>query len=322
MRHENADNLFLLALCLYSGLGPVRIREILSALREEHVSPEQAAQLSAFQRRRLLGLSAPLHVVLDKTPQLVEKAALLAGDLETRGVSWIREGDKDYPPRLGHFMKGAAPLLIFHKGNLNLLHSPCFLGIVGTREPSHKGMEAARQISGEIAEKGAVIVSGGARGIDTCAHEAALRHSGTIIVLPYGLDHIKRLGYLARYLNRKNHLLLSEFAPFEQGNKSTPILRNRTVAALSDALLVIETGARGGTLHTVRFAREYSKPVLALDFSPMCNPKGNSSLLATVAESVPAFPKEREARLGMIMKALEKGKALVHKKSAVQNLLF
>ena len=322
MRKSSSDSLIFLALCLYSGSGPVRIREILFAIREARLSLEQLVRLSPVERRRRLGLSAALHGVLDKIPPFVDKAGHLACDLEKLGISWIGEEDKDYPQRLGHFMKSAAPCVIFYRGNLDLVHSPYFLGIVGTREPSHKGMEAARRIPGEIAEKGAVIVSGGAMGIDTCAHEAALRHSGTIIILPYGFDYIRRLAYLSRYMNKTNHLILSEFAPFEKGNKNTPILRNRTVAALSDALLVVETGMSGGTLHTVRFAREYMKPVLALDFSPLPNPKGNASLVETVAQRVPASPQEREARIETLLKALEKGKGLLHKKSAVQNLLF
>ena len=322
MRQGNADRIIFLGLYAYCGLGPVRIRELMQALRGEHLSLEQAAHLSPSQRRRRLGLSSGLHILLDRLPESLEKAAALAKDLQRLGISFIREEDPFYPQRLLHFMNRSAPPLLFYKGHLPLLDSPSFLGIVGTREPSQKGIEIARLLSGEIAQKGTAIVSGGARGIDTIAHEAALRHGATIFVLPFGLQHIRRLGYLARYLNKDNYLILSEFPPFEQGNKNTPILRNRTVAALSDALLVIETGARGGTLHTIRFAREYSKPILALDFSPLPNPKGNCSLLATVAGRVSAFGASREAQIAPLLEALEKGKSLLQKKSAVQNLLF
>ena len=322
MRERDPDKLSLFALATYGGIGPVRIREILSSLKEAKVSWKEILGLSPSTRRSRLGLDSALHGILDRLPSLYDKAAVLASDLRKRDIFWMEEGDQSYPRRLIHFMRRGAPPLIFCKGELSLLNSPYFLGIIGTREPTDKGSDTARRMAEEAARRGAVVVSGGARGIDTCVHKAALGCGHTIIILPYGLDYERRLGLLSRYFQKRNHLILSEFPPFERGNTSTPILRNRTVAALSDALLVIETGTRGGSLHTVRFAREYGKPILAVDFSPLPNPQGNASLLATVADAIPCFTSGRESHWELVFQALEKGKALINAKGAVQNLLF
>jgi predicted Rossmann fold nucleotide-binding protein DprA/Smf involved in DNA uptake len=171
-----------------------------------------------------------------------------------------------------------------------------------------------------MAERGIVIVSGGASGNDSAAHKGGLKKGSTVFILPFGIDHVTRLHVFQNDFHPENHLILSEFRPDETGTRSTPILRNRTVAALSDALLIAETGWRGGTLHTLRFAREYGKPFLVFDYSPDKNPAGNASLISTIGGALPVSDKSK--RSASIMDALQKGASLLKKEIDHQTSLF
>jgi predicted Rossmann fold nucleotide-binding protein DprA/Smf involved in DNA uptake len=87
-------------------------------------------------------------------------------------------------------------------------------------------------------------------------------------------------------------------------------------------LLAVETGAVGGTLHTVRFARGFKKPILAVDYSPEKNPAGNASLLSTVAQKIPASKLDDKIAWDILRNALKRGAALALRKPPEQATLF
>lgn len=172
-------------------------------------------------------------------------------------------GDKGYPSRL--YDMTWPPLLLYYEGDVELLHRPS-AAVVGSRKCSAYGLRVTRDFSTLLAKSGMVVVSGGARGIDTAAHEAALEVQGkSICVLGCGLnvayppENRKLFQVLAQ-----EGLLLSEY-PQDYGPKRwTFPMRNRIIAALSSAVLVTEAEEKSGSLHTAAYAEELNRPVYAV----------------------------------------------------------
>ena len=159
------------------------------------------------------------------------------------------------------------PLLLHCLGDVSIIQDPG-VAVIGTREPTQFGRDAARDLGRKLAEINRVVVSGLALGCDTGGHEGCLEGKGkTVAVLAHGLDTMypPENRELAVRIMRDGGLLLSEY-PFGITVRGPYFVeRDRIQAALSEAVVVIETGTKGGTLHTVGFARENEVPVLALD---------------------------------------------------------
>ena len=171
--------------------------------------------------------------------------------------------DRDYPSRLKHCPD--SPLMLYYKGsaNLNPIH---VLGVVGTRRPTEYGKEMCARIIEDMSHIEVMIVSGLAYGIDTASHKAALK-SGlpTIGVLAHGLDTI--YPHLNRSLAEKmihQGGLLTEFPSETSLNKDFFPKRNRIIAGMSDAVLVVESAGKGGALITADIANSYNRDVFAL----------------------------------------------------------
>ncbi len=159
------------------------------------------------------------------------------------------------------------PRELFVIGELDsLLKRPC-LTVVGSRKVTPYGKAVTEQLVREAAQAGVVIISGLAFGVDSIAHRAALSVGGlTIAVLPSGLDQVYPRAHtqLAREIIEKGGALVSEYPDGSEPYKTNFIARNRLVAGLGDALLVTESAIKSGTLHTVNFALEQGKTVLAV----------------------------------------------------------
>lgn len=170
--------------------------------------------------------------------------------------------DDVYPWELSEIYN--PPALIFYKGNLNLLELPK-LAVVGSRECSKTGLQSIQKIIKELNNE-TVIVSGLARGIDTCAHMSALQNGGkTIGVIGTGLDvfYPKANKKLQEYIGER-HLVLTEYGPGEQPLKYHFPERNRIIAGLSRAVLVSEAKMRSGSLITCERAMEEGRDVFAI----------------------------------------------------------
>lgn len=169
--------------------------------------------------------------------------------------------DAQYPQRLKTCYD--APIILYYKGNADL-NCDKTLSIVGTRMATDYGKEICEKIISEL--DNVLIVSGLAYGIDSCAHRSALKHNmETVGVLAHGLDRI----YPAQ--NRKlatemlhHGGLLTEFMNQTIPDRENFPQRNRIVAGMSDATLVIETASRGGSLITASLANSYNKDVFAV----------------------------------------------------------
>lgn len=186
--------------------------------------------------------------------------------LRDKGIRLIVIGSADYPEALSNISD--PPICLYVKGDLNKvsLNEYFYFGIVGTRKPTPYGLQVAIQFASELAQAGAVIVSGLALGIDAAAHSAALKAGGkTIAFLGCGVDikYPPYNAYLYDEIIAEGGLVISEFPP---GMKVLPglfVARNRLISGLSRGVMVIEGGDKSGSLITARTAAEQGKDVFA-----------------------------------------------------------
>jgi DNA processing protein len=171
--------------------------------------------------------------------------------------------DKFYPERLKHCAD--SPMMLYFKGTADL-NRPRVISIVGTRRPTEYGRETCRQLILDLADLDILVVSGLAFGIDTVAHKSALSANlKTIAILAHGLDTIypgmnrPLAGKMAR-----NGGLLTEFISGTRLNKDLFPRRNRIIAGMSDAVLVVESAEKGGALITADIANSYNRDVFAV----------------------------------------------------------
>lgn len=156
------------------------------------------------------------------------------------------------------------PGRLWLRGRLELLGLDHCVGIVGSRAPTPYGVAQAERFGRELAAAGVCVISGLARGVDAAAHTGALDAGGaTIAVLGCGVDRPWPAGPLAERMTRQG-LLASEFAPGTSPRRHHFPLRNRIIAGLSDAVLVIEAAEASGSLITARWAADQGQEVFAL----------------------------------------------------------
>ncbi|HOO42135.1 MAG TPA: DNA-processing protein DprA [Bacteroidales bacterium] len=214
-------------------------------------------------------------------PGLMKMAQRELQWMEKRKINTVFLYDDSYPVRLRECPD--APLLLYVTGPADLNRGP-FLSVVGTRSATPYGKAVCRDIIGGFKNLGInpVIISGLAFGIDITAHLAAMENNlTTLAVLPAGLDQI----YPATHLNTAMEIsrrgaLVTEFPSETQGNRHNFLQRNRIIAGLSDATLVIESKKDGGALITAHLACDYSRDVLAVPGRPcdICS-KGCNDLI-------------------------------------------
>lgn len=171
--------------------------------------------------------------------------------------------DKNYPKRLLNMYD--PPTLLFYKGDADL-NAKKIVAIIGTRTSTDYGKKMTDKFIADIAHLQPLILSGLAFGVDTLAHKAALKNNlSTVGVLAHGLDKIypTENTKLAKDMLAHNGGLLTEFISETNADKHNFPTRNRIVAALSDATVVVETDIKGGSMITAELANGYNKDVFA-----------------------------------------------------------
>ena len=253
----------LIALALVPGAGRKAIHNALQ------IAQRQSRPLSSY-------FGTPVHEILSDTATGEQSAAaslakcslvhqerapyLLELTAEWEMGHWTCQSPA-YPPFLAESLGTQAPPFLFYQGNEALLESTG-VAIVGTRRPSLEGRDWAKKSAGLFAEEGITIVSGGAAGIDTEAHDAALRGDGTtVVVLPEGLHTYQATPSLKTGLGNGQVLLLSEFLPTAAWATPQAITRNRSIAACARMTCVIEPGKKGGSMYTAEQSLSQDKPV-------------------------------------------------------------
>lgn len=216
------------------------------------------AYLDAPAPEGLEAAGLPAKVARRLSRHLSEARATAAAPAEDLAV--LHLSDPAYPKRL--FDLDDPPVFLFVRGNPTLLVYPQAAALVGSRDITAAQERLARRLSGGLAEAGTVVISGGARGADAAAHAACLDAGvGTVAVLPGGLD---------RLTPRRNQALFERIAtagalvseyPFGVGARRYHFhRRNRLIAALGQATVVVRAGRNSGTLITARAAAELGRP--------------------------------------------------------------
>ena len=203
--------------------------------------------------------------IADKATEIKRRVDLdaIAGQLERLGVRVITLQDEDYPPLLKEI--AVPPAVLFVRGKLEL-NQPT-IAVVGTRMMTTYGQRVATELSLELARQGMVVVSGLAIGIDGVAHRAALEGKGTTwAVLASGVDQPYPATHrrLAEDILNSGGALISEFPLGTGALRHHFPIRNRIIAGLSRATLVIEAAEQSGSLITARSALEANRDVFAV----------------------------------------------------------
>lgn len=203
-------------------------------------------------------------------------------------IEIIKKEDTKYPEELKHIYD--SPKCLYCLGNTELLNNTNKLAIIGCRDYSEYGKNIAKKFAYELSKKGIVIVSGGARGIDSFAHQGAVAaKKGTIVVLGNGLDYVypPENKKLEDEILKNNGLLISEYPNGTRPSKHTFPARNRIISALSKGILVVEAKEKSGTLITVDFGLEQGKNIYAIpgDINSM-NTIGTNQLIKEGAKLV------------------------------------
>ncbi|MBA9070194.1 DNA processing protein [Methylobacterium sp. RAS18] len=198
--------------------------------------------------------------------EVVSSARTMLADSADAGIKVLGFHDEEYPVRLRDTPD--PPAILYVKGNVSPLHAPRAVAVIGTREPTEYGGKVARKLALRVAEAGYAVVSGLAHGCDTLGHEGCLDAGGVgIAVMAHGLDKVYPAANrgLAQRLVENGGCLVSEYPVGVTPMRNAFAERDRIQSGLSDAVLVIETDVKGGTMHTVRFAREQRRPLACID---------------------------------------------------------
>ena len=255
-----------------------------------------ALQQAGLARRELLQLFDPTptepELPLDLPPLFrAYEAELRSGRVaactllercDELGISLHPIFDPSYPQRLRRLGAGR-PLVLYSRGNSQLLEAPSAVCIVGTRQPNAEGAARAYQLGYDAARSGAVVISGLARGCDAEAHRGALSAGGAMLaVVATGLDvtYPEEHAELSEQLLAHGGLILSEYPPGVGVARERFVQRDRLLAALADEVQVAQCGLDSGTLHTARVARRLHIPLAACRYASYTElSRGNEYLL-------------------------------------------
>ena len=259
------------ALGLLPGIGPLLSRQLISycgsARQVFHTPPGKLLRVPGIGKSHIGNL--PLASVLKQAEGIIRQA-------EQEQVSLLFYTHPDYPRRLKHIAD--APTLLYYKGRADL-NASRIISVVGTRQCTAYGREVTEQLIQDLVKHQALVVSGLAYGIDVAAHRAAVQVGlPTVGVMANGLD----LVYPS--LHRKLTLkmleqggLLSEYTFGTQPEPPRFPARNRIIAGLADATIIVEAAIKGGALITAEIAHSYNKDVMSVPgpinapFSAGCN---------------------------------------------------
>jgi DNA processing protein len=248
----------LVALNLIEGVGPVRVRQLLDHFGE---APKILAA-SRSELRRVRGIGEDTAEVIAKWETSVDLAAELRR-IEEFGCHVLTQADEAYPESLRQIYD--PPVVLYVKGALTSKDKNA-VAMVGSRTTTHYGVEVARKLAYQLAYVGVTVVSGGARGIDTAAHQGALSAKGrTICVLGTGINFVFPPENKELFDRIAEHgAVLTQFPFNRNGDRQTFAIRNRIVAGMTLGTVVVEANLTSGALITANFATEYGRQVFAV----------------------------------------------------------
>lgn len=310
MKISENELMHTIALSMIRDVGPVNARNLIA-----HCGG--AVEVFRCSRKDLLTIPGMGLRTVDKLRDrnVLREAEKEMDYLARNHISARSYLDDTYPSRLKHCID--SPVVLFVKGDPPLELSRV-LAVVGTRRATQYGIGICEKIIAELSQCGCIIVSGLAYGIDACAHRAALAHGlPTAAVLGHGLDRVYPWVHhkLAQQMLAEGGLI-SDFHSGTKPDRNNFPRRNRIIAGLADAVLVIEAAVSGGALITAGIAQSYDREVMAVpgrvddEFSAGTNQmiRDNKAALVNGAEDVLAWlgweTNTREATQGLLFSDL------------------
>jgi DNA processing protein len=265
---HDLDRLDVVALTMIEGFGPATARAHLATVRSDARSIDDGIPAASFQRAR-------------------RNASTSLATAARVGARVLLDGDDDYPDAL-HALEHP-PVALWVMGDIGVVRDHPAVSIVGTRDCTPYGERVTREISGGLARAGATIVSGMARGIDAMAHRAALESSGrTAAVLGTGVDVPYPASHRSLHRQiRDQGVVLSESPPGTHASPGCFPQRNRIIAALGAATIVVEAGVKSGALITAEHALAISRDLAAVP-GPIDSPAslGSNTLMRDGAHPI------------------------------------
>ncbi|GAA4033750.1 DNA-processing protein DprA [Flavobacterium cheonhonense] len=255
----NQNELFhLLALLQVEGVGDIMAKKLLNAFG----SAAAVFEAKPNQLRTVDGIGDVLVRKL-KDKSIFEKATAEIQFIEHEGIRVLYFTDEAYPERLKHCIDG--PVLLFGNGNFDFRNRK-LISIVGTRQITAYGTEFCKKLLEDLSFYNPIIVSGLAYGVDIVAHQTAMElQLQTVGVLAHGLNQIypkSHKKFVAKMV--QNGGFLTEFWSSSSPEKENFVKRNRIVAGMSEATIVIESAEKGGSLITANLANDYNRDVFAV----------------------------------------------------------
>lgn len=246
------------ALNLIEGIGPIRARSLVEFFGD-------APTVLSANKSQLL----QVRNIGDETATAIsnwEKTIDLAGEMKRLadfGCRVVIQSDEEYPASLREIYD--PPLVLYVKGTLSPKDKNA-IALVGSRQTTHYGIETARKLAYQLAYVGVTVVSGGARGIDTAAHQGALAAKGrTVCVLGTGINIVFPPENKELFERIAEHGAVMTQFPFNRnGDKQSFAIRNRIVAGMTLGTVVVEADLQSGALITSNFATEYGRQVFAV----------------------------------------------------------
>lgn len=248
----------LLALNMVDHVGPVRLRQLL-----EHFGDAPAVlRASRGELLRVHGIGAETAEAIAGWEQTVDLPAELQR-LRDFGCHFLTPADETYPAALREIYD--PPIVLYVKGRLDARERNA-IAMVGSRRTTHYGQEMGRKLAYQLAYVGVTVVSGGARGIDTAAHQGALAAKGrTVAVLGTGINLVfppENAELFERIA--ANGALVTQFPFNRPADKQSFPIRNRIVAGMTLGTVVVEAGLNSGALITAGMATDYGRQVFAV----------------------------------------------------------
>ncbi len=302
--------IYKIALSMINGIGNVGAKKLLAYIG----NPEAVFKEKKQNLTKIPGIGTKVaNEILDKN--VLKKAEKELEFIEQHNITPYFYTDEEYPNRLKHY--DDSPIILYFKGKAKF-NQEKVISIVGTRNATHRGLEYCKKLIDDASREKhkLLIISGLAYGIDIQAHKSALQNNQeTIAVLGHGLNTI----YPAAHKNIAKEIIstggiLTEFSSNSKLEPSNFVRRNRIIAGMSDATVVIESANRGGSLITAQIANDYNKDVFA--FPGRINDKysqGCNHLIKTNQAALIESFKDIEYIMGW---------KIVEKKQAIQKQLF
>ncbi|HWW01725.1 MAG TPA: DNA-processing protein DprA [Candidatus Acidoferrum sp.] len=248
----------LVALNLIEGVGPIRVRQLL----EHFGDPPAILQASRHELLSVRGIGEDTADAIAAWKKTVDLGAELKR-ITDFGCRIVAQTDSDYPELLRQIYD--PPIVLYAKGEL-LPKDKNAVAMVGSRLTTHYGIEVARKLAYQLAYLGVTVVSGGARGIDSAAHQGALSAKGrTIAVLGTGINIVWPAENREMFERiAANGAVITQFPFNRPGDKQSFPIRNRIVAGMTLGTVVVEANLTSGALITANFANEYGRQVFAV----------------------------------------------------------